>query len=65
MVTLVRGCKGGMLGAIGYVVLLRSAVQCSAQLVADMALHRSYCVVPSAAAAQIESVMTKVTNLSH
>ena len=35
------------------------------QLVADMALHRSYCVVSSAAATQIESVMTKVTSLSH
>ena len=41
------------------------AVQSSAQLVADMALHGSYCVVPSAAAVWTESAMTKVTNLSH
>ena len=46
-------------------MLCWSAVQCSTQLVADMALHMSYCIVPSAAAAQIEFVMTKVTNLSH
>ena len=46
-------------------VLRWSAVQCSMQYVANIALHRSYCVVSSAAAVQGESAMTKVTNLSH
>ena len=46
-------------------MLCYSAVQSSAQLVADMALHRSYCVVPSAAAVWTETAMTKVTNLSN
>ena len=31
-------------------LLCWTAAQCSMQSVADMALHRSYCVVPSAAA---------------
>ena len=60
-------CQGfiGMTCSVRLGVLCCSAVQCSTQYVADMALHRSYCVVCSAAAVQGESAMTKVTNLTH
>ena len=60
-------CQGfiGMICTVQLGLLCSSAVQCSMQYVADMALHRSYCVVFRAAAAQGESAMTKVTNLSH
>ena len=43
-------------------VLCWSAVQRSMQCVADMTLHRSYCVASSTAAAQVVSAVTKVTN---
>ena len=55
----------GMICCVGLGVLCWSAVQRSMQCVANMALHKSYCVASSAAAAQVVSVMTKVTNLSH
>ena len=60
-------CQGfiGMICSVRLGVLCWPAVQCSMQYVADMALHRSYCIVSSAAAVQGESAMTKVTNLSH
>ena len=35
------------------------------QCVAETALHRSHCAASSAAATQVESAMTKVTNLSY
>ena len=46
-------------------VLCWSAEQRSMQCIADMALHRSHCAASSAATMQVESAMTKVTNLSH
>ena len=55
----------GMICSVRLGVLCWFAVQRSMQCVADMALHRSYCVASSAAAAQVVSAMTKVTNLSH
>ena len=55
----------GMICCVRLGVLCWSAVQCSMQYITDMALHRSYCVASSAAAAQVVSAMTKVTNLSH
>ena len=60
-------CQGfiGMTCNVRLGVLCWSAVQCSTQYVPDMALHRSYCVVCSAAAVQGESAMTKVTSLTH
>ena len=60
-------CQGfiGMTCSVQLGVLCWSMVQCSTQYVADMALHRSYCVVASATAVQGESVMIKITNLSH
>ena len=64
MLALLRGFMG-VLCSVRLGVLCWTTVQCSMQYVADMALHRSYCVVSSAAAVQGESAMTKVTNLSH
>ena len=64
MLALVRGFIG-VVCSVRLGVLCWSAVQCSMQHVADMALHRSYCVVSKTAAAQGEMAMTKVTNLSH
>ena len=60
-------CQGfvGMICSVRLGVLCWSMVQCSMQYIADMALHRSHCVVSSAAAVQGESAMTKVTNLSY
>ena len=46
-------------------MLCLSALQRSMQCAADMALHRSHCAASSAAAVQLESAVTKVTNLSH
>ena len=60
-------CQGfiGVVCSVRLGVLCWSMVQCSMQHVADMALHRSYCVVSRVAAAQGKSAMTKFTNLSH
>ena len=55
----------GVVCSVRLGVLCWSAVQCSTQYVADMALHRSYCIVYSAAAVQGESAVTKVTNFSN
>ena len=55
----------GMICSVPLDVQCSSAVQCSMQCIADMALHRRYCVISSAVAVQGESAMTKVTNLSH
>ena len=46
-------CQGfiGMICSVRLGVLCWSVVQCSMQYIADMALHRSYCVVSRAAAA--------------
>ena len=41
------------------------ALQHSMQCAADIALHRSHCAASSAAAVQLESSVTKVSNLSH
>ena len=46
-------------------VLCWSAAQHNMQCVADMALRRSHRTASSAAAMQVESAMTKVTNLRH
>ena len=64
MLALIRGFIG-VVCSLRLGVLCWPAVQCSMQYVADMALHRSYCVVSRAAAVQGESAMTRVTNLSH
>ena len=64
MLALVRGFIG-VVCSVQLGVLCWSAVQCSMQYIADMALHRSFYVVSRAAAAQGESAMSKVTNLSH
>ena len=53
----------GVLYSVRLGMLCWSAVQCSTQRVADMALHRSYGVVPSAAVVQVGSAMTKVTSV--
>ena len=60
-------CQGfvGMICSVRLDVLCWPALQRSMQCIADMALHRSYCVVSSASAVQGEFAMTKVTNLSH
>ena len=62
------GTYQGFIGVICSVrlgELFWPAVQCSMQYIANMALHRSYCLFSSAAATQIECAMTKVTNLSN
>ena len=64
MFALVKGLIG-VICSVRLDVLCWSPVQHSMQCVAGMALHKSYCIVPSASAAQVESAMTKVTNLSH
>ena len=60
-------CQGfiGVICSVRLGVLFRPAVQCSVRYVADMTLHRSYCVVYSAAAVQRESAVINVTNFSH
>ena len=61
---LVKGFAG-MICGMQLNVLCWFALKCSKQCVADMALHRSHRAASSATSVQIESVMTKVTNLSH
>ena len=55
----------GMIHSVRLNVLCWSTAQCSMQCVADMALHRKHCIASSAASKQVESAITKVTNLSH
>ena len=64
MFALVKGFTG-MICGVRLNVLCWSTAQHSMQCVADMALHRSHRAASSAAATQLESAMTNVTNLSH
>ena len=64
MILLVKGFAGMIFG-LQLNVLCWSAAQHNMQCVADMALHRSHRAASSAAAVQVESAMTKVTNINH
>ena len=55
----------GMICSMWLNVLHWSAVQRSVQCIANMVLHRSHRTAFSTDTTQVESAMTKITNLSH